>query len=196
MAVERERLHVETAADWEAWLRANHATSTGIALLIAKKGSAFSSPTQPEALDVALMFGWIDAVRNALDDDFYVQTYTPRTKRSPWSIVNQGKVAALIEAGRMHPAGQAEIDRAKADGRWDAAYAGSKDIVEPDDLLAALDASPTAKAFYATLSSQNRYAILFRLHQVKRAETRERNLAKFIAQLEVGETIYPQKPKG
>jgi uncharacterized protein YdeI (YjbR/CyaY-like superfamily) len=191
--VERERLYFENAAGWEAWLRENHATSTGIALKIAKKGSSFSSPTQPEALDVALMFGWIDAVRNALDDDFYVQTYTPRTKRSPWSIVNQGKVAALVEAGRMHPAGQAEIDRAKADGRWAAAYAGSATITEPEDFLAALAANPAAAAFYPTLSSQNRYAILFRLHHAKRAETRERNLAKFIAQLEAGETIYPQK---
>lgn len=191
--VERERLSFETAAEWEAWLRENHATSTGVTLTIAKKGSRYSSPTQPEALDVALMFGWIDAVRNALDDDFYLQTYTPRTKRSPWSIVNQGKVAALIEAGRMHPAGQAEIDRAKADGRWDAAYPGSATITEPDDLLSALEASPAAKTFYATLSSQNRYAILFRLHNAKRPETRERNLAKFIAQLEAGETIYPQK---
>ena len=194
--VEREQLYFESADGWEEWLRANHATSTGVALRIAKKGSSFTSPTQPEALDIALMFGWIDAVRNALDDDFYVQTYTPRTKRSPWSIVNQGKVAVLIEAGRMHPSGQAEIDRAKADGRWDAAYAGSATITEPDDLLAALEASPSAKAFYATLTSQNRYAILFRLHHAKRAETRQRNLVKFIAQLEAGETIYPQKSRG
>jgi uncharacterized protein YdeI (YjbR/CyaY-like superfamily) len=191
--VERERVRCETAAEWEAWLEANHATSTGVVLMLAKKGSSERSPTQPEALDAALMYGWIDAVRNALDDDFYLQTYTPRTKRSPWSIVNQQKVAALIEAGRMRPAGQAEIDRAKADGRWEAAYAGSKDIVEPDDFAAALAASPAAAAFYSTLSSQNRYAILFRLHHAKRAETRERNIAKFVAQLEAGETIYPQK---
>ena len=194
--VERERLRLETAAEWEAWLDENHATSTGVVLMLAKKSSSERSPTQPEALDAALMYGWIDAVRNALDDDFYLQTYTPRTKRSPWSIVNQEKVAALIAAGRMKPAGQAEIDRAKEDGRWEAAYAGSATITEPDDLRAALDDSPAAKAFYATLTSQNRYAILFRLHQAKRVETRARNLAKFIAQLEAGETIYPQKKKG
>ena len=139
------------------------------------------------------MYGWIDAVRNALDDDFYLQTYTPRTKRSPWSIVNQEKAAALIAAGRMQLAGQAEIDRAKADGRWEAAYAGSKNIVEPDDFAAALAANPAAAAFYPTLSSQNRYAILFRLHHTKRAETRERNIVKFVAQLAAGETIYPQQ---
>jgi len=191
--VEREQLYFESADGWEEWLRANHATSTGVALRIAKKGSSFTSPTQPEALDIALMFGWIDAVRNALDDDFYVQTYTPRTKRSPWSIVNQGKVAVLIEAGRMHPAGQAEIDRAKADGRWDAAYPGSAAITVPDDFAAALAANPAAAEFFPKLTSQNRYAILGRLHQVKRAETRERNIVKFIAQLERGETIYPQK---
>ena len=194
--VERERLRLETAAEWEAWLDENHATSTGVVLMLAKKSSSERSPTQPEALDAALMYGWIDAVRNALDDDFYLQTYTPRSKRSPWSIVNQKKVAALIAAGRMKPSGQAEIDRAKEDGRWEAAYAGSATITEPDDLRAALDDSPAAKAFYATLTSQNRYAILFRLHQAKRVETRARNLAKFIAQLEAGETIYPQKKKG
>ena len=190
---ERERLRLETAAEWEAWLDENHATSTGVVLMLAKKGSSERSPTQPEALDAALMYGWIDAVRNALDDDFYLQTYTPRTKRSPWSIVNQEKAAALIAAGRMQLAGQTEIDRAKADGRWEAAYAGSKNIVEPDDFAAALAANPTAAAFYPTLSSQNRYAILFRLHHTKRAETRERNIEKFVAQLAAGETVYPQQ---
>jgi len=191
--VDRETLHFETAAEWEAWLDENHATSTGVILKIAKKGSAFASVTYVEALDVALMYGWIDARRNALDDDFFLQNYTPRVKRSPWSIVNQGKVAALIEAGRMQPAGQAEIDRAKADGRWDAAYAGPATITESAEFAQALAANPAAAEFYAKLSSQNRFAILFRLHNAKRAETRERNIMKFIEQLERGETIYPQK---
>ena len=148
--VDRETLHFETAAEWEAWLDENHATSTGVILKIAKKGSAFASVTYVEALDVALMYGWIDARRNALDDDFFLQNYTPRVKRSPWSIVNQGKVAALIEAGRMQPAGQAEIDRAKGDGRWDAAYAGPATIEVPPDLLAALEVSPAASAMFSS----------------------------------------------
>jgi len=190
---DRETLHFETAAEWEAWLDSNHATSTGVILKHVKKGSAFASVSYVEALDVALMYGWIDGRRNALDDDFFLQNYTPRVKRSPWSIINQGKVAALIEAGRMQPAGQAEIDRAKADGRWDAAYPGSAAITVPDDFAAALAASPAAAAFFPKLTSQNRYAILGRLHHVKRAETRERNIVKFIEQLERGETIYPQK---
>jgi uncharacterized protein YdeI (YjbR/CyaY-like superfamily) len=193
--VDRETLHFETAAEWEEWLDANHATSSGVILKHAKKSSAFATVTYVEALDVALMYGWIDARRNALDADFFLQNYTPRVKRSPWSIVNQGKVAALIDAGRMQPAGQAEIDRAKADGRWDAAYAGSATITEPDDFAAALAANPEAAAFYPSLTSQNRFAILFRIHHSKRAETRERNIAKFVEQLARGETVYPQKKR-
>jgi len=191
--VERDILFFETAQAWEQWLEANSTVSTGIALKLAKKSSGIASPTHPEALDVALCFGWIDGVRNTLDDDFYLQTFMPRTKRSTWSQVNRGKVEALIAAGRMREGGQFEIDRAKADGRWDAAYASQSTIEVPDDLAAALSANPEASAMFARLSSQNRFAILFRVHQPKRPETRERRIAQFVEQLSRGETIYPQK---
>jgi len=193
MAVEREILQFETAEAWEAWLVDNARTSSGVALKLAKKGSSFSTPSHAEALDVALCHGWIDGVRNRLDDDFFLQTFMPRTKRSTWSQVNRDKVAALIEAGRMRAGGLAEIERAKADGRWDAAYASQKTIEVPDDLAAALAASPVALEFFSRLSSQNRYAILFRTHQAKRPETRARRIVQFVEQLERGETIYPQK---
>jgi len=191
--VERDIHFFETAQLWEDWLGANSTTSTGIALKLAKKNSGIPSPTHPEALDVALCFGWIDGVRNTFDDDFYLQTFMPRTKRSTWSQVNRDKVRALIAAGRMREGGHAEIDRAKADGRWDAAYAPQSTIEVPDDLAAALAASPAASAMFARLSSQNRFAILFRVHQPKRPETRARRIAQFVEQLERGETIYPQK---
>jgi uncharacterized protein YdeI (YjbR/CyaY-like superfamily) len=191
--VERDIHFFETAEAWEQWLEANSTVSTGIALKLAKKSSGIPSPTHPEALDVALCFGWIDGVRNTLDDNFYLQTFMPRTKRSTWSQVNRDKVDALIAAGRMRAGGQAEIDRAKADGRWDAAYAPQSTIEVPDDLAAALAASPAAAAVFARLSSQNRFAILFRVHQPKRPETRARRITQFVEQLERGETIYPQK---
>lgn len=193
MAVERERLSFETAEAWELWLAGNAATSAGVILKLAKKGSGYASPTHAEALDVALCFGWIDGVRNRLDDDYFLQSFMPRTARSTWSQINRVKVAALIEAGRMRPVGLSEIDRAKADGRWDAAYASQKTIEVPPDLAAALAASPAALELFGRLNSQNRYAILFRTHQAKRQETRERRIAGFVAQLERGETIYPQK---
>jgi uncharacterized protein YdeI (YjbR/CyaY-like superfamily) len=127
-------------AEWEQWLAANHDSAPGMRIALAKKGSGLESVTQPEALDVALCYGWIDGIRHALDDKRYVQTYTPRRSRSPWSQVNRDKVAALIAAGRMKPAGQAEIDRAKSDGRWDAAYAPVRNSEVPDDLAAAIAA--------------------------------------------------------
>jgi len=193
MAVERDILRFDTVDAWEQWLSAHFNTSSGVALQLAKKGSAFSTLSHSEALDVALCHGWIDGVRNTFDDDFFLQTFMPRTKRSTWSQVNRDRVAALIESGRMRAGGQAEIDRAKADGRWDAAYASQKTIEVPEDLAAALAASPSALEFFGRLSSQNRYAILFRTHQAKRPETRARRIVQFVEQLERGETIYPQK---
>ena len=192
---DREVLLFGDANAWERWLAANHDKSQGVYLAIAKKESGRASVTHQEALDVALCHGWIDGVRNKLDEVSFLQSFGPRRSRSTWSVINRDKVAALIAAGRMRPAGQAEIDRAKADGRWDAAYAGSKTIQVPEDLAKALAANPKAKAFFATLSSQNRYAILFRLGNVKKAETRVRNLVKFVGMLERGETIYPQGKK-
>lgn len=182
----------ESAEQWEQWLAAHHDSAPGIRIAVAKKGSGLKSITITEALDVALCYGWIDGVRNAVDDKQYLQTYTPRRARSLWSQVNQGKVAALIEASRMTPAGQAEIDRAKADGRWDAAYAPVKNSEVPDDLAAAIAASPRAAEFFPTLSSQNRFALIFRTTTAKRAETRARRIADFVAMLERGETVYPQ----
>lgn len=196
--VERERLQFDTAAEWEQWLEKHFddpAYEVGVGLVISKKGSPVSTLAIIDALDVALSFGWIDGIRNAIDEHFFLQSYMPRRPRSMWSQINRDKVAALIAAGRMRPSGQAEIDRAKADGRWDAAYAGSRTIEIPDDLAAAIAASPAAAAFFPTLSSQNRFAILFRVGHAKRAETRERNIVKFVEQLERGETIYPQRAK-
>lgn len=189
----RELHRFESTAAFEKWLAKNHDTSPSIDLVIAKKGVEGLQIT--DALDVALCYGWIDGQRNSLDETHFRQAYGPRTKRSIWSKINRDHVVRLTDAGRMTPAGQAEVDRAKSDGRWDAAYAGSRTIEVPDDLASALAANPAAAEFFPKLSSQNRYAILFRLANVKRAETRTRNIEKFVAMLERGETIYPQKAK-
>jgi uncharacterized protein YdeI (YjbR/CyaY-like superfamily) len=179
-----------SAAEWEAWLEEHHAASDGVAVKIAKKGSGIASVAYPEVLDIALCFGWIDGRRNALDARFFLQRFGPRRARSRWSQINREKAEALIEQGRMRPAGLAEVERAKADGRWDAAYAGQRSMGIPDDLQRELDTRPQAAAFFAGLSSQNRYSILYRLQDAKRPETRARRLAKFVAMLEAGETIY------
>ena len=177
-------------AEWEAWLEEHHADSPGVAVKIAKKGSGIATVAYPEVLDIAICFGWIDGRRNALDDEYFLQRFTPRRARSRWSQINRDKAEALITAGRMRAAGLAEVERAKADGRWDAAYGGQRSMTVPDDLQAELDARPDAAAFFSQLSSQNRYAILYRLHDAKRAETRARRLEKFVAMLEAGETIH------
>jgi uncharacterized protein YdeI (YjbR/CyaY-like superfamily) len=176
-------------AEWEEWLAENH-DSAGVIIKIAKKGSGIASVGYPEVLDIALAYGWIDSVRRAFDDDYFLQKYGPRTKRSKWSVINRDKAEALIESGRMQPPGLAEVERAKADGRWDAAYEGSKTIQVPPDLQSELDARPAAAEFFAKLSSQNRYAILFRLHDAKKPETRARRLEKFVGMLERGETLH------
>jgi uncharacterized protein YdeI (YjbR/CyaY-like superfamily) len=158
---------------------------------VAKKGSGIASVDTAQALDVAICFGWIDSRREALDGDYFLQRYTPRRPRGRWSRINREKAERLIAEGRMRPAGLAEVERAKADGRWDAAYAGQRVATVPDDLQRELDARPAAKAFFDTLNSQNRYAILYRLQYAKKPETRARRLAKFVAMLEAGETIHP-----
>jgi uncharacterized protein YdeI (YjbR/CyaY-like superfamily) len=180
----------DSDADWEAWLEAHHATCDGIWMKIAKKGTGIPTVAYPKVLDTALCFGWIDGQRKALDDQYFLQRFTPRRARSRWSQVNRDKVEALTKAGRMRPAGIAEVERAKADGRWDAAYASVRTMEVPADLQRELDARPQAAAFFATLNSQNRYAILYRLHDAKRPETRARRLEKFVAMLEAGETLY------
>jgi uncharacterized protein YdeI (YjbR/CyaY-like superfamily) len=177
-------------AEWEAWLSEHHGDPDGVWLKIAKKDSGIPTVAYPEVLETALCFGWIDGQRKALDGEWFLQRFTPRRARSRWSQVNREKAEALMAAGRMRPAGLAEVERAKADGRWDAAYASVSTIEIPPDLQAELDARPDAAAFFAQLSSQNRYSILYRLHDAKRPETRARRLAKFVAMLEAGETIY------
>jgi uncharacterized protein YdeI (YjbR/CyaY-like superfamily) len=142
-------------------------------------------------LDLALCFGWIDGRREALDDTHFLQRFTPRQPRSRWSRINREKADWLIADDRMRPAGLAEVERARADGRWDAAYESQSRSAIPDDLQRELDARPAAKAFFEQLDKQNRYAIVYRLHDAKRPDTRVRRLAKFVAMLEAGEKIYP-----
>jgi uncharacterized protein YdeI (YjbR/CyaY-like superfamily) len=181
----------ESAAAWEAWLEENHTSSAGVWVRIAKKASGLDSVRYPEVLDVAICFGWIDGQRRALDADWFLQRFTPRRARSPWSQINRGKAEALAREGRMRRAGEAEVQRAKEDGRWEAAYAGQRRIEVPDDLRRELAARPAAAASFEALSAQNRYAVLYRLQDAKRPETRARRLEKFIAMLEAGETLHP-----
>jgi uncharacterized protein YdeI (YjbR/CyaY-like superfamily) len=158
---------------------------------MAKKGTGIDSVRYPEVLDSALCFGWIDGRREALDDRYFLQRFSPRRPRSRWSRINRDKVERLIAEGRMRPSGMAEVERAKADGRWADAYEGPTAATVPEDLQRELDSRPEAAAFFASLNSQNRYAIVYRLHEAKRPETRARRLAKFVAMLEAGERLYP-----
>lgn len=194
MAEDNPELIVRDAKAWHRWLKANHAKETHAWLVLARKGVTDpTSLTRAEALESALIFGWIDGQARSRDEYTFLQRFTPRRSRSPWSIVNVNFANQLIADGKMQPAGLAEVERAKADGRWDAAYAGPATIQVPDDLAAALAASPKATAMFAILTSQNRFAILLRTTSAKRADTRERRIVKFVEMLERGETIYPQK---
>ena len=177
-----------TTEEWERFLE-NDPHDDGVRLQLRKKSSSAPGITWQEALDVALCYGWIDGQAGRFDDDYTLQAFTPRRKNSPWSQINREHVARLLDAGLMRPAGLAEVERAKADGRWDAAYR-QKDAAPPDDLRAALDASPVAAAAWEGLTKQNRFAIIFRTTSVKRAETRERKIREYVAMLERGETIY------
>jgi uncharacterized protein YdeI (YjbR/CyaY-like superfamily) len=188
---DRELMLFATPAEFETWLSQN-LTHDGIRLQLRKKNSTKPGMLYAEALDVALCWGWIDGQKGSLDDDYFFNGFSPRRSRSPWSQVNREHVERLVAAGLMQPSGQAEVDRAKADGRWDAAYR-QRDAVAPADLQLALDANPAALAMYARLNSQNRFALLFRIGNVKRAETRARKIADFVDMLARGETIYPQK---
>ncbi|MDB5691400.1 MAG: hypothetical protein JWO81_463 [Alphaproteobacteria bacterium] len=173
----------------EAWLEAEGRSSSGIWLRLAKKESGRASIAKTEAIDAALCSGWIDGQLDKYDSQSWLMRLTPRRPRSKWSVRNRGRALELIAAGRMRPAGLAEIAAAKADGRWDAAYAPQSEAEAPPDLQAALDASPKAGAFYATLKGANRYAILYRVGEAKKPETRAARIAKFIAMLERGETL-------
>jgi uncharacterized protein YdeI (YjbR/CyaY-like superfamily) len=175
---------------WSKWLEANHARSQGLWLRIAKKDSGLASVTYAEALDAALCYGWIDGQKQTYDERSWLQRFTPRRPRSPWSRVNTVKAQALIESGRMRPAGLAQVERARADGRWDSAYAPASSAAVPPDLQAALDANPKAKAFFATLRGSNRYAFIYRVQSAKRPETRARRVAEYVAVLEKAETLH------
>lgn len=189
-----EPLVLTDAAAWRAWLDEHEDSCDGVWLLLAKKDKPSPTTlTYDAALEEALCSGWIDGQRRGHDDASSLQRFTPRRPRSRWSARNVGIVGRLTEQGRMRPRGLAEVERARADGRWEAAYAGSRDAEVPPDLAAALAASPRAAAMFAVLTAQNRYAILFRLGAATRPQTRERNLARFVAMLERGETFYPQR---
>jgi uncharacterized protein YdeI (YjbR/CyaY-like superfamily) len=183
-------LQLASPEEWEAWLDAEHASSDGVWLKFAKKGSGVTTVVYAEALDVALCYGWIDSQVMTFDERFYLQRFTPRRSRSKWSKINVEKIEALTKAGRMKPAGLQQVELAKADGRWDASYPSPANMTEPADLEKALKASPKAAEFYATLNKSNRYAVIYQLEDAKKPETRERRLAKFIGMLERGEKLY------
>ena len=186
-------MHADVAA-WRLWLEENHSRSPGIWLVLAKKGTVGPTTlTYAQALEEALCFGWIDGQARSRDAATFSQGYSPRRKRSPWSKRNTGIAERLVLEGKMHESGVAEMNRAKADGRWEAAYAGPAAIEVPPELTEALAASPKAQAMFAMLNSQNRYAILYRTTTAKRPETRTRRIEQFVAMLERGETVYPQK---
>jgi uncharacterized protein YdeI (YjbR/CyaY-like superfamily) len=177
-------------AELEAWLEENHVAAEGVWLKIAKKGSGVASVTYAEALELALCFGWIDSQKRGFDERHFLQRFTPRRPRGKWSRINREKAEGLIEGGAMRPTGLAEVEAAKADGRWEAAYAGQRTAEVPADLQRELDENEVAREFFAGLDSANRYAILYRLEEAKRPETRERRLRKFVGMLERGERIH------
>ena len=181
---------------WAKWLKQHHVGSTAVWLHLGKKGSAEKMVNYADALEVALCFGWIDGQKKPFNEHQFLQRFTPRGPKSMWSKINKEKAAALIESGLMQPAGLTAVERAKADGRWAAAYSGSRTIEVPADLQAALDDVPKALTFFKTLNSQNRYAILFRIGNVKKVETRAKKIKLYVEMLRKGETFYPQKKAG
>ena len=186
----------KSEAAFEAWMRANHARETEIWLRVYKKGAGKPTVTTAQALDVALCWGWIDAIRKAFDDESFLQRYTPRRGRSIWSQINRENVARLTAAGRMKPPGQRQVDAAKADGRWDAAYAPIRAATVasiPDDLRAAIEANPRARKMFATLGRPNLFALAFRTNNMKTPAGRARKIAALVAMLARGETIIPQR---
>lgn len=189
-AAQPEPLRFATERAFEAWLRKNHASCDGVWLLIARAGVEESTVTYPHGVEVALCYGWIDGQKKGLDDQHWLQRFTPRRARSLWSKANRAKAEALIQSGRMQPSGMAEIERAKEDGRWHAAYDGARTAAVPPDLQAALDARPEARSFFAQLDSANRYAVLWRVQTAKRAETRSKRIDTLVEMLARGEKIH------
>ena len=185
----------EDAEAFYAWLSEYHDVEDEVWIKIHKTASGLKSITPVEAIDVALCWGWIDAVRKGFDEKSYLQRYTPRRPRSIWSRINVENVERLIREGRMTEHGLKRVEAAKADGRWDRAYGSGKDLAMPDELQVAIDAEPKAKAMLATLSAQNRFALAFRVHNLKTEAARKRKIDAFVEMLKRGETIYPQRGK-
>ena len=193
MADDLAVLTVPDAAGWRGWLSEHHNRSRGVWLVLSKQGAV--NPTRltyDQALEEALCFGWIDGQIRAGDEATYRQRFTPRRARSAWSRRNVAIVERLSEEGRMHPPGVAQVERAKSDGRWEAAYAGAASMTVPHDLASALEAQPAAREMFDALSTRNRYAVLYRIETAKRAETRRKRIESFVAMLARGETIHPQ----
>ena len=197
-AIDVNPAHVREFADADAfygWLSQHHDRQDEVWIKIHKLASGLPSITPVQAIDVVLCWGWIDGVKKSFDAQSYLQRYTPRTKKSIWSQINFANVARLIDEGRMTPHGLREVEAAKADGRWDRAYGSGKGMKIPEDLQAAIDASPEAKAMLGRLTEQNRFALAFRTHNMKTPAGRQKKIESFVAMLERGETIYPQKAR-
>ncbi len=177
--------------EWEKWLEAQHAQSGGIWLKIAKKDSGVDSVSYAEALDSALCYGWIDGQKASYDERYWLQKFTSRGRKSKWSRVNRDRATELLQQGRLKPAGLAQIEQARQDGRWETAYEPQRTATIPDDLQRELDKNPAARAFFATLDSANRYAILYRLQDAKKPETRARRLAQYVIMLNEGKKLHP-----
>ena len=184
-----------TEAAFAAWMKANHARETEIWLKIHKKGSGLATVTSAQAVDVALCWGWIDGIRKSLDDQSFLQRYTPRRARSIWSQINRNHVARLTAAGRMTPHGQRQVDAARADGRWAAAYAPIRSATIPDDLRAAIEANPRARQTFRTLGRMNLFALAFRTNNMKTPAGRAKKIEALVAMLARGETIVPERPR-
>jgi uncharacterized protein YdeI (YjbR/CyaY-like superfamily) len=194
--VDLPELLLADAAKWRTWLRGHHSKSQGVWLVLAKKGATHPTTlSYKEALDEAICFGWIDGQLGRRDNTTFRRRFTPRDTRSPWSQRNVAIAERLSASGRMHPSGDDEVRKAKADGRWRAAYAGQADVKVPQDLANALNANPRAQATFQTLTSANRYSILYRIGTAKKTETRARRIEQFVEMLARGDTIHPQGPR-
>jgi uncharacterized protein YdeI (YjbR/CyaY-like superfamily) len=181
----------ESRGAWDAWLNEHHSTTDGVWLRLAKKGSDAVTISLSTAVEVALCYGWIDGKARRIDADYWMVKFTPRRQKSKWSRINRERATKLIEKGKMKPAGLREVERAKADGRWDAAYDAPSSMRVPDDLQRALDGNDEAREFFASLDGRNRYAILYRIQDAKKPETRARRIAKYIVMLTQRQKIYP-----
>ena len=190
MTDEFQTLAFPSQAKFRAWLHKNHSKEPGLWIKYAKKGSGIETVTYAEAVEVALCYGWIDGKVRTVDENYYVQRFTPRRKKSKWSRINRDKAEALIAAGKMKAAGLAEVERAKADGRWDAAYLSAATMPVPEDFIRALEKKPRALKFFEGLDKTNRYAILYQIEDAKKPDTRARRIAKFVDMMQAGEKLH------